>query len=767
MRDIRAAAGTTSWRGAMVAVLVLLGSQASAQQLLPALGTFDAMGDVNASAIQSNGATIAGGRFDKIAGATGQQNLVRFNAAGVLEAWAPNPDGRVYDVLVDAQGRIYAAGQFSTIAGQSRPGLARFLPGTEPVLDFAYVPQLPTGALADAIALRSDGSLYVSYTQPGISGARIARIDATGALVPGFTVTANFAVFAMTLSADESKLFVAGAMNQINGTNIGVGSVAKLDANTGALDADWIPFTTGTGRVRAILLDGSTHVILGGTIPGGTEGLARVSVSAPPTVDVTWGPDFTSLTTATTITDLLRFPDGDVFASGDFETVDGESRPGHVAKLAPDGSLRSGWGATTPIGGMSTGATAMSAAGIVSLPRYAGPPRLESAMFKLALADGAAVPGGLINATFLDRADFQRFAVQPGTGRIFAAGAQLRIVDGRSSHGAVALLPNLSVDTGWNSGLASQVSLGGTVAIGASTNAVFLGGFGFRNDSLRTIGLYRVAGSDGAVTAWQPLTAAGAAVGFDVPSSIAVDEVGGYVYTINLNRAANNANLPGRPLVRFSLITGLADSTWQPVISGITSPTAQLRIDGSHLYVSGIGSIATNDASLAFGIARLPLAGTGAADATFKPYTATTAISTFDLSPTHAYVGGNGILARIDRTTGIVDPAWSPLPAGFGSITQISLADDGSVYLVGTLAAACSGALRGAVRVTSGGVLDTTWGLDADNAVNSILGLPGGRSLVAGFFRNVNGEARDGLAALGRSDMIFVDGSGDRTCVTQ
>ena len=45
--------------------------------------------------------------------------------------------------------------------------------------------------------------------------------------------------------------------------------------------------------------------------------------------------------------------------------------------------------------------------------------------------------------------------------------------------------------------------------------------------------------------------------------------------------------------------------------------------------------------------------------------------------------------------------------------------------------------------------------------------VPGGRSLVGGFFRNVNGNARDGLAALGPSDMIFVDGGGDRTCVAE
>lgn len=765
MRDIRSDAGTNSWRLALAAALVLLASQASAQQLLPAIGTFDAMGDVGAQGFQADGALIAGGAFDRVGADMTHRNLVRFDPAGVLEAWAPNPDGHVYDIAIDAQGRIYVAGPFATIAGTPRPGVARFLPGPTPTLDAAFVPALPLNALVDAIALRSDGTMYASYCVTGVTGCNVVRLDPNGSVMSGFVTTTNSAVFPMLLSADESTLYVAGFMSQINGASIGVGNIARVDANTGVRDATWTPFTTGSGRVRTMLLDGSSHLILGGTIPGGSEGLARVTVASPATVDVTWGPEFVSQSTSTLVNDLLRFPDGDVFVYGDFISVDGEPRPAHIAKLAPDGSLRSGWGATAPMGGASTGSPAMSPTGIVSITKFAGPPRLATETYKLALADGSVVAAGFSDARFLDRTGFQRFAVQPGTGRILAAGVQLRIVDGRSSHGAAALLPNLSVDVSWNSGLATQVGLGGTAAIAASTNAVYIGGFGFRDDGLRAIGLYRVSGADGATTAWQPLSPAGGEIGFDVPSSIAVDDVGGYVYTVGIRRAANNANLPGQPLVRFSLITGLADSGWTPVTS--VSPSAQLSIDGTDLYVSGITSIPTNGATPAFGIARLPLSGSGVADGTFRPYTATTTITAFDRSPTHVYVGGNGLLARIDKATGTVDPDWSPLPAGFGSISQMSVADDGSVYLVGTLSAACSGALRGAVRVTPGGTLDTTWGLDADNSINSILGLPGGRSLVGGFFRNVNGNARDGLAALGPSDMIFVDGGGDRTCVAE
>ena len=111
---------------------------------------------------------------------------------------------------------------------------------------------------------------------------------------------------------------------------------------TGALDVKWIPFTTGNGFVRVILPDGPNHVIVSGSIPGGTEGLARVPLANPGTADVDFGPDF-GPAAAITGNELLRAPDGDLIVAGSFTLADSQQRPARLARLAPDGSLREGW----------------------------------------------------------------------------------------------------------------------------------------------------------------------------------------------------------------------------------------------------------------------------------------------------------------------------------------------------------------------------------------------------------------------------------------
>ena len=65
---------------------------------------------------------------------------------------------------------------------------------------------------------------------------------------------------------------------------------------------------------------------------------------------------------------------------------------------------------------------------------------------------------------------------------------------------------------------------------------------------------------------------------------------------------------------------------------------------------------------------------------------------------------------------------------------------------------------------TSGGV-DPSWQIDSDQPVTSLLWVDGGRVLIGGSFRSVNGQAHDGLALIGASDTIFAGEMGDPYCV--
>lgn len=749
----------------LAAALLLASDTAHGQQLLPAIGEFHGAGNITTSAHEADGALLVGGSFDRVGGAV-RRNLVRFGGDGQLDAgWSPDPDNTVFDIAVDGSGRRYVSGRFRTIAGEPRLGLARFTADPVPVLDPGFVPELPpTIDAVDAIALRSDGTLYVSYciTSPSFSCA-VARLDADGNRIAGFSTTTTSVVFPLTLSQDEASLFISGFSNQVNGTPVPAarGGLVKLDANTGAYDAAWAPFTSGSGRVRAIVTDGPGHLVVGGQIPGDGDGIARIDIAAG-TADLGFGPDFGPLSTHL-LTDVTRLPDGDLFVMGDFSTVDGAARISHVARLAPDGTPRVGWGDGAPTGGASTGSASVAPDGRVAISRIASPLFDETAMVELAAADGAAT-STLAAAEFSARATFTRLLRQPASGRILAGGGAVREVEGRLSGGVVALEASLAPDAAWTSQLHTQVGLGGSIAMAVGAADVFVGGFGFNAEGGRTRGLYRLDGDDGASTAWVPAASVSLGIANDVPAAIALDEAGGHVYVAGLSNNASNQALPGRPLPRFALSDGLVDAGWTPTITGGVS-TSALLLDGGFLYLAGFSTAGASDGSTVSALARFDVAGTGRADPGFKPFAAATSLRALASDAQFLYAGGVNALVRIDKASGLIDPDWSPLAAGFGTVSQLALLDDGGLAVTGSLAAGCGGAQIGIVRVQPDGAIDPRWRVDADIAPSAALGLDAGRVLIAGAFRSIDGEARDGIAAVGPSDTIFADSGGDPLCV--
>ena len=748
----------------LVMIAILVSGAAQSQVVQPRLADLYSDLGIYQTAYEADGSLWVGGPFDRV-GTEMISNLVRFKPDGTLDTtFAPSPDsGVIRGIDFDSSGRAYVAGSFKSIAGQLRPGLARFNAGNPRTLDATYLPQLPASIQSiESITLRSDGSLYAAYSTTGTSRG-IVRLDAQGQTIPTFVVTSNNAVFPMVLSADEQHLFIGGAMSQVNGVAIpSKGQVAKLDASTGAMDMDWIPFASGSGFVRAMVPDGPDHMILAGTIPGGTEGLARVAIATPGAADIGFGPDFGPLTTIAN-TNLLRMPDGDLLVSGNFSTVDGQVRISHLAKLAADGTARADWGGSAPLGGSSSQTLSVSAAGQVALPRFATPDFPRSRVYALSPIDGSDT-GDLVDAEFSARAVIQKLARDPVSGRVFAGAPSLEEIDGRASSALVAFQSDLTPDVTWNSNLNDNITLGGTMAVSVGPTRIAVGGLGFDGVGLQTRNLFLLDASNGTVINWQALVAAGLTISTEQVRALAIDEVAGYVYVVGVTRDDNNALLSARGLNRFSLITRLLDTSWvATVVAGFT-PT--LAIDGDYLYFAGVNSAIATDSSSVVALARFSLAGNGKADPSFKPFATATSIATLDIDATHVYVGGSGVLARIDKASGLIDSSWNPSPAqGPGSVAALSLADDGSVWVGGSPTLGCAGGVVDVARIQAGGVTDPTWKIDADQPVSSVLWVDGGRVLVAGSFRNVNGDPHDGIALIGPGDTIFAGEMGDPLCV--
>lgn len=428
-----------------------------------------------------------------------------------------------------------------------------------------------------------------------------------------------------------------------------------------------------------------------------------------------------------------------------------------------------GWGDGAPTGGVTSNSVVISATGVAVVPRYAHPAQPESVLYALDPADGSD-SGLLVDARFSSRGAFQSLLVQPGSGRILAGGPQLREFDGRLSHAVVALQPDLTADLAWTSALGSQVAMGGAIKIAASANDLFLGGIGFGTRGERIRGFWRLNGNNGGSTAWEPRASVAVGVGLEAPSALALDPVGGYIYAFGLNFDSNNAQLPGRPLPRFALSDGLLDSTWLPSITGSTTDPS-LWVHGGFLYVAGSMNVRDTNNDLVPSFARIALNGNGRADPAFRPFAATTPIRTLVVANGYAYLGGLNQLLRVDLASGLIDPQWSSLPPNFGSIQQLSVSADGEVYLAGALNLGCGGRAVSAARVQPGGNLDPSWQVRAETTTGAfanaatVLGLSQGRALLGGFFSSIDGQPRDGLAAVGPSDTLFTDGVGDPGCV--
>ena len=183
-------------------------------------------------------------------------------------------------LAVQPDGKVLVAGQFLTVAGVSRKGIARL--NTDGSLDGSFDPG--EGAFGiSSIALQGDGKVLIGGFFSTVNGALrqgIARLHANGSVDASFnSVTNAYEVFAVTLQPD-GKVLIGGGFTTLNGTNRN--HIARLNAD-GSLDSSFDPGLGPDQRIRSIALA----------------------------------------------------PDGNVLIGGDFITVNGEARP-HVARLYGD-----------------------------------------------------------------------------------------------------------------------------------------------------------------------------------------------------------------------------------------------------------------------------------------------------------------------------------------------------------------------------------------------------------------------------------------------
>lgn len=266
-------------------------------RLDPATGSADLF-DPNVSslvwsvAVQSDGKVLIGGFFTTIAGET-RNNIGRVNPDGTLDgAFNPDANSDVVSMALQSDGKILVGGFFSTIGGQARSRIARLDRTTGLADDFNPNAQGVAQSPVWSVAVQPDGKILAAGFFTSIGGQTrnyIARLDAATGLADSFEPNPNGTVFSIAVQSD-GKIVAGGQFTAIGGQTRN--RTARLDAISGGADG-FDPNANSDVLSAAVQADGK--ILLCGDfnqIGGAARNhIARITMTATPTPscsDDTW-----------------------------------------------------------------------------------------------------------------------------------------------------------------------------------------------------------------------------------------------------------------------------------------------------------------------------------------------------------------------------------------------------------------------------------------------------------------------------------------------
>ncbi len=197
-------------------------------------------GTINAIALQPDGKIMVGGDFQG-AGSVSRRGIMRLNANGSIDlSFSPqiNSGGTVLDLIAQPDGKVIIGGDFTSVNGVSRIGLARF--HSNGTLDNSFVPQ--NTVAVNKLVLQPDGKPVVGNT------TSFRRLNADGSVDTIFSAPTVSGGSILDIHVQlNGKILVAGTFTQVNGVNRR--GLFRVNAN-GSIDTT---FNTGGAGLNGVL----------------------------------------------------------------------------------------------------------------------------------------------------------------------------------------------------------------------------------------------------------------------------------------------------------------------------------------------------------------------------------------------------------------------------------------------------------------------------------------------------------------------------------
>jgi uncharacterized delta-60 repeat protein len=250
-------------------------------------------GTVSAIELQSDGSIVIVGQFDAYNDVPAR-NVARILSDGSLDTGfsvGTGPDAPVWAVALadnSASPKIYIGGDFFSVNGQPRHGLARL--NNDGSVDTTFEPPFGADGSVYSLLVQADGAVLVGgafETFDGVGSRGIVRLLPTAAHDTTFSPGSGIAgaIYDIKLQ-DDGRIFIAGDFSSYNGTPRT--NIARLYVN-GTLDTSFLDVHYNwtqpgpNGFLNSLSLQANGGVIGGGSftvVGGGEDGLNGMLTNA-------------------------------------------------------------------------------------------------------------------------------------------------------------------------------------------------------------------------------------------------------------------------------------------------------------------------------------------------------------------------------------------------------------------------------------------------------------------------------------------------------